>query len=110
MRSGGAGGLVSDQDLACLVVDHDRALEVGDARFIKALNLTTLILVIVGGINWGLVGVAEWNLVAAIFGDGSARSRIVHTLVGLSALWQLVLPASAFHMGEVLALHGQSAR
>jgi ABC-type cobalamin/Fe3+-siderophores transport system ATPase subunit len=36
----------------------------------KAANLITLVLIIVGGLNWGLVGVFDWNLVAAIFGDG----------------------------------------
>ena len=55
----------------------------------KSLNPVTLALVIVGGLNWGLVGVADWNLVAAIFGAGSALSRLVYALVGLSALWQV---------------------
>jgi uncharacterized membrane protein YuzA (DUF378 family) len=57
---------------------------------VKALNLITLVLVIVGGLNWGLVGAFDFNLVAALFGDGSALARIVYILVGLSALWQLV--------------------
>ena len=56
----------------------------------KALNLITLVLVIVGGLNWGLVGAFDFNLVAALFGEASALSRIVYILVGLSALWQLV--------------------
>ena len=54
----------------------------------KSVNLVTLALVIVGELNWGRVGVADWNLVAAIFGAGSALSRVVYALVGLSALWQ----------------------
>ena len=60
----------------------------------KSVSLVTLALVIVGGLNWGLVGVAGWNLVAAIFGAGSALSRVVYALVGLSALWQAVRLAS----------------
>ncbi|MFW6076486.1 MAG: DUF378 domain-containing protein [Hyphomicrobiales bacterium] len=56
----------------------------------KPANLITLILVIVGGLNWGLVGLLDWNLVAAIFGPGSFLSRTVYTLVGLSAIWQVV--------------------
>ena len=57
----------------------------------KALNVVTLILVIIGGINWGLVGVAQIDLVAAIFGGQDALlARIVYVLVGLSALWQIV--------------------
>ena len=47
-------------------------------------------LLIVGGINWGLVGLFRFDLVAAVFGGaGSALSRIVYTLVGVSAIWQL---------------------
>ena len=60
----------------------------------KLVNLITLALVIVGGLNWGLVGVADWNLVAAAFGAGSALSRFVYALVGLSALWQSTRLAS----------------
>ncbi|RXZ66325.1 DUF378 domain-containing protein [Pelagerythrobacter rhizovicinus] len=56
----------------------------------RVLNIVTLILVIVGGLNWGLVGLFEFNLVAALFGEMSMLSRIVYVLVGLSALWQLV--------------------
>jgi uncharacterized membrane protein YuzA (DUF378 family) len=56
----------------------------------RAINLITLVLLIVGGLNWGLVGLLEFDLVAALFGQMSALSRMVYTLVGLSALWQIV--------------------
>ena len=56
----------------------------------RALNIVTLVLVIIGGINWGLVGATGFDLVAALFGEMSALSRIVYCLVGLSALWQIV--------------------
>jgi len=55
----------------------------------KALNTIVLILVIVGGLNWGLVGVADFDLVAAIFGDMSTISRVVYTLVGVAAIWAI---------------------
>lgn len=41
---------------------------------------------IVGAINWGLIGIADFNLVAFIFGDGTLLSRIIYTLVGISGL------------------------
>jgi uncharacterized membrane protein YuzA (DUF378 family) len=66
----------------------------------KALNLVTLILVIVGGLNWGLVGVADFDLVAALFGDGSVLARAVYVLVGLSAVYQIVPLLKAFQMDE----------
>jgi uncharacterized membrane protein YuzA (DUF378 family) len=57
----------------------------------KTINLVTLVLVIVGGINWGLVGAAQFDLVAALLGGQDAMlARVVYMLVGLSALWQVV--------------------
>ncbi len=56
----------------------------------RAINLITLTLLIVGGLNWGLIGLFEFDLVAALFGEMSLLSRIVYTLVGLSALWQII--------------------
>lgn len=56
----------------------------------RIINSLTLILLIVGGLNWGLVGLFGFDLVAALFGEMSALSRIVYVLVGLSALWQIV--------------------
>lgn len=70
----------------------------------KALNIITLILIIVGGINWGLVGFFNFDLVAAIFGGQQAvLSRIVYGLVGLAALYQIVPLSMAFSEGEVAA-------
>jgi uncharacterized membrane protein YuzA (DUF378 family) len=66
----------------------------------KTLNLITLILTIVGGINWGLIGIADFNLVAALFGPDSGLSRTVYALVGLSALYQLMPLAKAFQIDE----------
>ncbi len=59
----------------------------------NALDVTAVILLIVGGLNWGLVGIFDWDLVAAIFGDGSAVARIVYSLVGVAAVYTLfVIP------------------
>lgn len=46
-------------------------------------------LVIIGGLNWGLVGLFDYDVVAVVFGAASGISRTVYTLVGLSALWML---------------------
>lgn len=69
----------------------------------KALNLITLVLVIVGGLNWGLIALADFNLVASIFGVDTAASNIVYGLVGISALWQIVPLVRAVRLNEVLA-------
>jgi uncharacterized membrane protein YuzA (DUF378 family) len=71
----------------------------------RAINLITLLLVVVGGVNWGLVGLFNFNLVAAIFGEMSALSRIIYVLVGLSALWQIMPLVRGFGDGETRAQH-----
>jgi uncharacterized membrane protein YuzA (DUF378 family) len=62
-----------------------------DARGMKALNALALILVIVGALNWGLVAVAEFDLVAEIFGEEfgttNAVTRIIYGLVGLAGVY-----------------------
>jgi uncharacterized protein len=58
----------------------------------KTLDVIAAVLLVVGGLNWGLVGVAHFDLVATIFGmkfgETSALSSVVYALVGLSALYQ----------------------
>ena len=60
----------------------------------KTLKAVTALLVIVGGLNWGLVALAEFDLVATLFGmefgETSALTRVVYGLVGLSAIYQAV--------------------
>lgn len=54
----------------------------------KPLNLITQTLLVIGGLNWGLVGLFRWDLVAALLGADLILSRLVYLLVGVSALWQ----------------------
>jgi uncharacterized protein len=59
----------------------------------KSLDVATGVLVVIGGLNWGLVAIAEFDLVATLagldFGETNAFSRIVYGLVGLAAVYQL---------------------
>jgi len=56
------------------------------------LNIVAWILVIIGALNWGLIGFFQWDLVAAIFGGQSAIvSRIIYALVGLAGIWSIFL-------------------
>ncbi|MCI8411643.1 MAG: DUF378 domain-containing protein [Clostridia bacterium] len=57
----------------------------------KVIDKIALALIIIGAINWGLIGIFNFNLVAAIFGDMTIISRIVYGLVGLSGLWGIKL-------------------
>ena len=57
----------------------------------RTTTLITQILLIVGGLNWLLVGLLQFDLVAGLFGgQTSAISRLVYIIVGLCAIWQLI--------------------
>ena len=58
-----------------------------EVTYMKTLKIISIILVIVGGLNWGLVGLFNFDLVAAIFGSMSSLSKIVYDLVGLAAIY-----------------------
>ena len=55
----------------------------------KALDYTILTLVIIGAINWGLIGFLQFDLVRVLFGDMSIMSRIVYALIGISGLYAI---------------------
>lgn len=54
----------------------------------KKIDVVCAVLLVVGGLNWGLVGAAQFDLVATLFGTAAAMSRIVYVLVGLAAVYQ----------------------
>lgn len=57
----------------------------------RALDTTALLLVIIGAVNWGLIGFFRFDLVSSIFGTGTALTRIIFALVGLAGLYCLSL-------------------
>jgi len=57
----------------------------------STLSKVALTLLIIGGLNWLLVGLFQFDLVAAIFGQNSALSRLIYVLVGLSAIYCISL-------------------
>ena len=57
----------------------------------KVIDTIALLLVIIGALNWGLIGIFNFNLVDTLFGSMSALSRIVYTLVGISGIWSIKL-------------------
>lgn len=73
----------------------------------KLVNTLTLALVIVGGLNWGLVGLFGFDLVAALFGTASILSRLVYVVVGLSAAWQIMPLVTALGSDNAAAPHAR---
>lgn len=57
----------------------------------KIIDKIALALVIIGAINWGLIGLFQFDLVATLFGEMSILSRIIYGLVGLSGIWAIKL-------------------
>lgn len=55
----------------------------------KGLDITALLLVIIGAVNWGLIGFFRYDLVSSLFGTGTALTRIIFALVGLAGLYSL---------------------
>jgi len=56
----------------------------------KSIDLLAAILLVVGGLNWGLVGLLHFDLVASVLGDSTILSRIVYLVVGLCAVYQVI--------------------
>ena len=52
----------------------------------ETLQKVALVVTIIGAVNWGLIGLLDFNLVATLFGEGNMLSRIVYTLVGITGL------------------------
>ena len=57
----------------------------------KVIDKIALALIIIGVINWGLIGIFQFNLVETIFGEMTMLTRIIYALVGISGLWGIKL-------------------
>ena len=66
----------------------------------KCVDYTALTLVIIGAVNWGLIGIFKLDLVNLIFGNMTWISRVIYTLVGLSGLYLLSLYGRVTEMGS----------
>ena len=63
----------------------------------QTLQKVALVITIIGAINWGLIGIFDFNLVDAIFGTASVLSRIIYTLVGITGLINIGLLFTDYH-------------
>lgn len=58
---------------------------------VRTIDKIVFFLLLVGGWNWGLIGVFSWDIIAAIFGQMSVVTRIVYILIGLAAVYRFVI-------------------
>jgi uncharacterized membrane protein YuzA (DUF378 family) len=63
---------------------------------LNMVDWVALVLVLVGALNWGLVGILEFDLVATIFGDMSLLTRIIYALIGIAALYFAAISTSLY--------------
>lgn len=69
-------------------------------RRLRGLDFLALILVVIGGLNWGLVGIFNFDLVKAIFGDLTILARIMYILIGVSAVYAAIRSPHLAHLRE----------
>lgn len=65
----------------------------------NTLDYVAWVLIVVGGLNWGLVGAFDYNLVDSLFGVDSTLATVVYVLVGLAAVYSLISVASKLGKG-----------
>lgn len=71
----------------------------------KILNAIALTLVMIGGLNWGLIGLFGFNLVTTLFGANTILANIIYILVGMSALYCIALFKPLVHAPEIYQPH-----
>ena len=83
-------------------------MSVKHINYMKIADLIPATLLFVGGVNWGLMGFFGFDLVASIFGSMSLVSRIIYALVGISALYEVVMWKSIQRRWECAGFFGKS--
>lgn len=55
------------------------------------LQTIAMILLLIGGLNWGLIGIFEWNFIASVFGYTSVMTRTIYSLAGIAAVYRILV-------------------
>jgi uncharacterized membrane protein YuzA (DUF378 family) len=66
----------------------------------RVVNVIALVLILIGGLNWGLVGFFDYNLVDAVFGEGSGVARVVYAVVGVAAVYKIAVAIGSRAMSQ----------
>ena len=77
--------------LLSYAVLRDTIIYKKEVHSMKVINVVAVVLLVVGGLNWGLVGLFNFDLVAALLGTMSVLARVVYVVVGISAVYTLML-------------------
>ncbi|HLB52135.1 MAG TPA: DUF378 domain-containing protein [Chlamydiales bacterium] len=56
----------------------------------RVLDLIAVIILIIGGLNWGLIGLFEWNFIGSVFGYVTTFSRTLYTIIGIAAIYKII--------------------
>ncbi|MBM3192596.1 MAG: DUF378 domain-containing protein [Chlamydiae bacterium] len=58
---------------------------------VPVFQTISTVLLLIGGLNWGLIGLFEWNFIASVFGFTSVLTRTIYALAGFSAVYKILL-------------------
>ena len=61
-----------------------------NAHVVDVIDIIAVIILIIGGLNWGLIGLFEWNFIASVFGYTSVLTRTIYALAGFSAVYKIL--------------------
>ena len=75
------------------IPERRMSISINRSAGLSALDWAAMLLMVIGALNWGLVGALNVNLVTALFGEQSALTRVVYALVGLAGLYGVYLLA-----------------
>jgi uncharacterized membrane protein YuzA (DUF378 family) len=87
-----------------LIVVDKISQDIGTGRTamkLSGIDFVAVVLVVVGGLNWGLVGLFDFDLVQAILGGVPVLARLVYVLVGLAAVYTAIRSPHLAHLGEM---------
>lgn len=69
----------------------------------RNLQAAAYVLIIIGALNWGLIGIFGFNLVSFLFGEMTVLTRIIYSLVGIGAVFHLIAATSGYKMEKGMA-------
>jgi len=72
------------------IINIDMKERLKEGEYMKVFDIVVTILLIIGALNWGLVGLLGFNVVATIFGEATAITRVIYALVGLSGIYEIL--------------------
>lgn len=79
-----------------------------NTKYMKMVDIVSGALLVLGGLNWGLIGFFNFDLVSAVFGSMSIGSRIIYCLIGICAIYEVAMVKNIWRRWECSGFEGRS--